>query len=165
MDDPFFPVDLDAVPARIDMEEFASGTERRAGPFRIRSTRVYHPAPALAYRVEADGGSFVYATDTEDPFSGAENPVVALAQGADLLVHDAQYVDDDYKKGWGHSTVATAIDVAVRSCAKRLVLFHHDPERSDDALDRIGAEAQRLARQRGSSIEVLVAYEGMELQV
>ena len=165
MDDPFFPVDLDAVPAQISMEEFASGTDRTVGPFKVHATRIHHPAPALAYRVECDGRSMVYATDTEDPFSGTENPVVALAEGADLLVHDAQYLDDDYKKGWGHSTISTAVDVAVRAKAKRLVLYHHDPERSDDALDKIGATAQRLARERSSGLEVLVAYEGMELTV
>lgn len=165
MDDPFFPVDLDAIPAQIHMQEFASGTERSAGPFRVRSARVFHPAPALAYRVETDGRSMVYATDTEDPFSGKENPVLDLAEGVDLLVHDAQYLDADYKKGWGHSTIASAVDVAVRAKAKRLVLYHHDPDRSDDALDRIGADAQRLARERGSDAEVLVAYEGMELTV
>ncbi len=165
MDDPFFPVDLDAVPAQIQMEEFASGTERSAGPFRVRAARIFHPAPALAYRVEADGRSMVYATDTEDPFSGTENPVIALAKDTDCLVHDAQYLDDDYKKGWGHSTIATAVDVAVKANVKRLVLYHHDPDRSDDALDRVGADAQRLARERGSTIEVLVAYEGMELAV
>lgn len=163
MDDPFFPVDLDAVPGAIHMEEFPSGTAKQCGPFRVGCTRVYHPAPALAYRVEADGRSMVYATDTEDPFSGSENPVVALAKDVDVLVHDAQYTNDDYKKGWGHSTIATAVDVAVRANAKRLVLYHHDPERSDDALDKIGADAQRLARERGSTAEVLVAYEGMEL--
>ena len=123
------------------------------------------PAPALAYRVEADGRSVVYATDTEDPFSGNENPVVALAKDADVLIHDAQYDDDDYKKGWGHSTIATAVDVAVRAGVKRLVLYHHDPDRSDDMLDKVGADAQRLARERGSTAEVLVAYEGMELEV
>jgi phosphoribosyl 1,2-cyclic phosphodiesterase len=165
MDDPFFPVDLDAVPGQIQMAEFPSGTERTAGPFRVRATRIYHPAPALAYRVEADGRSMVYATDTEDPFSGTENPVVALAKDVDVLVHDAQYQDDDYKKGWGHSTIASAVDVAVKANAKRLVLYHHDPERSDDALDKVGADAQRLARERGSTAEVLVAYEGMELTV
>ena len=165
MDDPFFPVDLDAVPAQVEMEEVPSGATKRVGPFRVSAMRVHHPAPALAYRVEADGRSVVYATDTEDPFSGNENPVVALAKDADVLIHDAQYDDDDYKKGWGHSTIATAVDVAVRAGVKRLVLYHHDPDRSDDMLDKVGADAQRLARERGSTAEVLVAYEGMELEV
>jgi len=165
MDDPFFPVDLDAIPAKIDMDEFPSGGTKGVGSFRVTAARIYHPAPALAYRVEADGRSVVYATDTEDPFSGAENPVVPLADGADVLIHDAQYLDDDYKRGWGHSTPATAVEVAVRANVKRLVLYHHDPERSDDMLDKIGADAQRLARERGSGLEVLVAYEGMELSI
>lgn len=165
MDDPFFPVDLDAVPAKIDMEEIPSGGRKTVGHFKVTAMKVHHPAPALAYRVEADGAAVVYATDTEDPFSGKDNPVVELAADADVLVHDAQYVDDDYKKGFGHSTVATAVDVAVRARVKRLVLYHHDPDRTDDMLDKIGADAQRLARERGSSAEVLVAYEGMELSI
>ena len=163
MDDPFFPVDLDAVPAKLEVDEIPSGDDRTATGFTVRTARLHHPAPALAYRLEADGRALVYATDTEDPFSGQENPVVALARDADCLIHDAQYVDADYKKGWGHSTIATAVDVAVRAGAKRLVLYHHDPERTDDALDKIGADAQRLARSQGAATEVLVAYEGMEL--
>ncbi|MDE3100883.1 MAG: MBL fold metallo-hydrolase [Chloroflexota bacterium] len=163
MDDPFFPVDLDAIPARLDIEEMPHDGVRDAGPFHVRSTLLYHPAPALAYRVEADGRSLVYATDTEDPFSGRENPVIALASGADCLIHDAQYQDDDYKKGWGHSTIASAVDVAARAGVRRLVLYHHDPDRSDDALDEIGKRAQELARERAGDLEVLVAYEGMEL--
>jgi phosphoribosyl 1,2-cyclic phosphodiesterase len=164
MDDPFFPVDLDALPAQMSIEEIAEGEEHRLSGFRVRAVPVFHPAPALAYRVEADGRSLVYATDTEDPFSGHENPVIGLAQGADCLIHDAQYLDADYKKGWGHSTVQTAIDVALRAGVGRLVLYHHDPDRSDDALDKIGAEAQRLARESGD-LEVLVSYEGMELEL
>jgi phosphoribosyl 1,2-cyclic phosphodiesterase len=165
MDDPFFPVDLDGMPAKLDIDEIGVDADRRFGPYAVRTALLYHPAPALAYRVEADGRSLVYATDTEDPFSGKVNPVIALSEGADCLIHDAQYEDDDYKKGWGHSTIASAIDVAARAHVKRLVLYHHDPERSDDALDEVGKRAQALARERASSLEVLVAYEGMELTV
>ncbi len=165
MDDPFFPVDIDGLPAKLEIEEIPNGGERDTGPFHVRSALLHHPAPALAYRVEADGRSLVYATDTEDPFSGKENPVIALAAAADCLIHDAQYQDDDYKKGWGHSTIASAIDVAARAGVKRLVLYHHDPDRSDDALDEVGKRAQQLARERGGTLEVLVAYEGMELTI
>jgi phosphoribosyl 1,2-cyclic phosphodiesterase len=162
MDDPFFPVDLEAVPAKLEIDELGERTERRVGPFRVRAASLFHPAPAFAYRVEADGRALVYATDTEDPFSGRENPVVELAQGADVLIHDAQYVNGDYKKGWGHSTAESAVDVALRAGAKKLVLYHHDPDRTDDALDKIGVDTQRLASQKGA-LEVLVAYEGMEI--
>jgi ribonuclease BN (tRNA processing enzyme) len=128
----------------------------------VRATTIFHPAPALAYRIEADGRSLVYATDTEDPFSGQPNPVIELAADADALIHDGQFLDADFKPGWGHSTVATALDVARRARAKRLILYHHDPDRTDDALDRIGVEAQRAA---GNALEVIVAREGTELEI
>lgn len=165
MVDPFFPVDLDAMPARLDINEFPEGETRRVGPFDVRSVRVYHPAPALAYRLEAGGRTLVYATDTEDPFSGRPNPVIGLAEDADVLIHDAQYLNGDYKKGWGHATMETAVEVALTAKARKLVLYHHDPDRSDDALDKMGADAQRLARSKGATLQVMVAYEGMEIEV
>jgi len=107
----------------------------------------------------------VYATDTEDPFSGQPNPVIALAHKADTLIHDGQFLDADFKPGWGHSTVAKALDVATRARVKRLILYHHDPDRTDDALDRIGVETQRAADANGGGLIVTVAREGMELEI
>ena len=163
MDDPFFPVDLDGLPVQLEIHEVESGSTRAVGPYQVRATKIFHPAPALAYRIEADGRSLVYATDTEDPFSGQPNPVVELAKEADALIHDGQYLDTDFKPGWGHSTIATALEVAHRAHVKRLILFHHDPDRTDDALDRIGAETQRAADAGGGGIEIVVAKEGAEL--
>ncbi|HYK97639.1 MAG TPA: MBL fold metallo-hydrolase [Candidatus Acidoferrales bacterium] len=165
MDDPFFPVDLDDIPARIDIGELMDGSDERMGPYRVRSASIFHPAPALAYRIEADGKSLVYATDTEDPFSGKLNPVIKLAEGADTLIHDAQFLKSDFKPTWGHSTIESAIDVAAKAKVKRLVLYHHDPDRSDDALDHIGREASRAGRERLAGLEVVVAREGLELEV
>lgn len=165
MDDPFFPVDLDGLPVQLEVHEVASGSKRTVGPYQVTAAKLFHPAPALAYRIEADGRSIVYATDTEDPFSGEPNPVVDLAKNVDTLIHDGQYLDTDFKPGWGHSTVATALDVAARAHAKRLILYHHDPDRSDDALDRIGVEAQATANKNGGGLEVIVAREGMEITI
>jgi phosphoribosyl 1,2-cyclic phosphodiesterase len=165
MDDPFFPVDLDDLPALIEIGEMKHGSDELIGKFRVRAAHLYHPAPALAYRVEADGRSLVYATDTEDPFSGKANPVVDLAKDADTLIHDAQFLKSDFKPTWGHSTIDSAIDVAARAKVKRLVLYHHDPDRSDDALDHIGREAQRAGRERAPGLDVIVAREGLELEV
>ena len=165
MDDPFFPVDIDDLPAKLNIGELHDGSDEQIGRYRVRAARVFHPAPALAYRIEADGRSVVYATDTEDSFSGNVNPVIALAQGADTLIHDAQFIQSDYKPTWGHSTITSAIDVAVKAKVKRLVLYHHDPDRSDDALDHIGREAQHSARELSPGLEVLVAREGLELEV
>ncbi len=165
MDDPFFPVDIDDLPVKLEIAEMGDGSDERVGPYRVRSATIYHPAPTLAYRIEADGRSVVYATDTEDPFSGRPNPVIPLSMGADTLIHDAQFVQSDFKATWGHSTIDAAIDVAVRSEVKRLVLYHHDPDRSDDALDQIGKDAQRAASERRAGLEVVVAREGLELEV
>ena len=165
MDDPFFPVDLDGLPVQLEVHDLKSGAQRRIGPYDVRAVRIYHPAPALAYRVEADGRSLVYATDTEDAFNGEVNPVIALARGADTLIHDAQFLDGDFKRGWGHSTIASAIDVAAQAQVRRLVLYHHDPDRTDDALDEIAIEAQRSAHAQRPGLEVVVAREGLELPV
>ena len=165
MDGAFFPVDLDDLPAKLEIDDIHQGSDEMIGPYRVRAADIFHPAPSLAYRVEADGRALVYATDTEDPFSGKPNPVIALAEGADTLIHDAQFLTSDFKPTWGHSTIETAIDVAARAKVKRLVLFHHDPDRSDDALDHIGRDAQRAGRERLSGLEVLVAREGLELEV
>lgn len=165
MDDPFFPVDLDGLPVQLEVHEIASGSRRAVGPYTVTAATIFHPAPALAYRIEADGKSLVYATDTEDPFSGKLNPVIELAANADTLIHDGQFLDEDFKKGWGHCTVAMAIDVAARANVRRLILYHHDPDRSDDALDRIAVDAQKRADDLGAGLEVLVAREGMELPI
>ena len=165
MDDPFFPVNLDALPIQLSIAEVRSGEKRSVGRFTVQAAAVFHPAPALAYRIEADGGSLVYATDTEDPFSGKPNPVIPLAKGAHTLIHDAQYVNNDFKKTWGHSTVDKAIDVAVEAGVRRLVLYHHDPDRSDDALDQIELEAQERAHTLLPGLEVVAASEGLELDV
>ncbi|MEP7003090.1 MAG: MBL fold metallo-hydrolase [Chloroflexota bacterium] len=165
MDDPFFPVDLDGLPVHLEVHEVESGSRRVVGPYTVTATTIVHTAPALAYRIEADGKAIVYATDTEDAFSGKPNPVIELARNADALIHDGQFLDEDFKPGWGHSTVAKAIEIASLANAKRLVLYHHDPDRSDDALDRIGADAQQRADGLGKGLHVIVAREGLELAV
>ncbi len=165
MDEPFFPVDLDDLPVQLTVAELDDGSDEQIGHFRVRAARLYHPAPALAYRVEADGKSIVYATDTEDAFSGRPNPVVSLALNADTLIHDAQFLETDYKPTWGHSTIASAIDIAAQAKVRRLVLYHHDPDRSDDALDQIAVRSQQEMNRRATGVEVIVAREGLELQV
>ena len=165
MDDPFFPVDIDDLPAQLSVGELQDGSDEQIGRFRVRAASIFHPAPALAFRLESDGRALVYATDTEDPFSGKPNPVVTLASGADTLIHDAQFVESDFKPTWGHSTIASAIDVAIDAKVKRLVLYHHDPDRTDDALDAIATESRKQTKKKGSSMEVVVAREGMELAI
>ncbi|OLC58843.1 MAG: hypothetical protein AUH85_00110 [Chloroflexi bacterium 13_1_40CM_4_68_4] len=165
MDDPFFPVDLDAMPAGVKVKELGKSSFE-LGSLRVKSARLFHPSPRLGYRVEARGHAIAYVTDTEDAHrDGEPNPVLALARGADILIHDAQYVDADRKPGWGHTTMESAVDVALRAGVRELVLYHHDPERSDDALDDIERRAAKVVRSRGGKLRVRVAREGMQLEV
>lgn len=144
---PSFPVDLSALRARVTYRPAVAHEPFEVGPFRVTATDLSHPNGVLAWRVEAEGRAVVYATDTEH--GGTIDPrLVALAEGADLLVHDAQYTDEEYasRRGWGHSTWGEAVEVARRAQVGRLALFHHDPRRDDDTLAIIEDRARALLR-------------------
>ncbi|MGH7794850.1 MAG: MBL fold metallo-hydrolase [Candidatus Binatia bacterium] len=118
----------------------------------------------MLYRVHFKNKSFVYATDIEQQ-DGGYPEIIEFARGADLLIHDAQYRRDEYvsrvkpRKGWGHSTVDMATDVAKKAGVKRLALFHHEPTHDDNTMKKI----ERLARQRFRS--TVLAREGMQIDL
>jgi CheY-like chemotaxis protein len=183
MDYSYFPVPIADVPAQLDFQEVGE-EEFAIGVVRVRTQYLNHTAPCLAYRIEAGGAALVYATDHEpnseilwrsDRGARIFTPGAMLHAGdsrhaeflhdADLVIHDAQYLASEYpqKVRWGHSTMEYAVDVAIAARAKRLALFHHDPFRTDVAMDRLLAAAAERAGASGSSLEVLAAVEGMEL--
>ncbi|MCI0475808.1 MAG: MBL fold metallo-hydrolase [Anaerolineales bacterium] len=131
----------------------------------IHALRSYaHPQGVSIYRIEHNGKAVVYSTDTEG-YVGGDQRLIRFARDAALLIHDAQYTEPEYsnpqssKQGWGHSTWRMALNVAQRAQVKQLVLFHHDPEHSDEMLDAVEKEARalfpatRLARE-GMTVEV-----------
>ena len=113
----------------------------------------------FAYRVEEAGRSVVYAPD-HAPAAGVDAAALALLAGADVLVHDAQFLEPErrWADAYGHATVADAAALAERSGIATLVLFHHGPGRTDDALDRITDGLE-------TSVTVVVAREGETLEV
>lgn len=124
-----------------------------------------HPGGVLIYRIEWRGQALVYATDTEG-YVGTDRRLAKFAQGADLLIHDAQYAEEHYNgrmpgfpatQGWGHSTAAMAIDVAQAAGVKHLVLTHHEPRYVDETIQAIEARA------RQSFPDLQAAYEGLEV--
>lgn len=122
-----------------------------------------HPrGGCFLYRIDYAGRRLVYATDTEG-YVGGDTRLIRFAEGADVLIHDAQYRHHEYveglKQGWGHSTVEMAIDVAQQAKAKQLVLFHHAPTNDDDTILAIESEAQALFPAS------LVAYEGLTIEL
>ncbi|HAE37338.1 MAG TPA: hypothetical protein DCG57_01730 [Candidatus Riflebacteria bacterium] len=92
---------------------------------------------------------------------------VEFARDADLLFHDAQYTEEDMVKtrSWGHSTYAEALDLAIRANVKKLGLFHHDPDRTDNEIDQMVSELQAKAATRSSQLEVFAVYEGMQIEL
>ena len=140
---PQFPVTLDALVGARDFLDAPIDQPFEVGPFRITPCEQDHPDGVVAYRIEAGGRALVFATDIEHR-GGIDGQLVSLSEGADLLVHDAQYTPAEYRGdvgpprvGWGHSTWDTAVAVAQRAGAARLALFHHDPGHGDDAVAAI----------------------------
>lgn len=131
----------------------------------IRTLRSYaHPGGVLIYRIEWQGTSVVYATDTEG-YVNTDRRLVEFAKNADVLIHDAQYTEEHYlgkvpnvgaTQGWGHSTPAMACDVAKAANIKQLILFHHDPRYGDDVVARNEADAKALFANAQAAYEGLV---------
>lgn len=158
MRDPVFPVklgDMGGATKFIDFnvgESFTIGTD-----VTVKTAPLNHPNGATAYRLEAEGKVLCYVTDTEHTPGTPDQNVVDLIQGADLVVYDSTYTDDEYPKkiGWGHSTWQEGIRLCRAAGVKRLAIFHHDPDHTDDFMDRVDDDA------RHTWDKAFVAREGM----
>jgi phosphoribosyl 1,2-cyclic phosphodiesterase len=158
---PLFPVHLSEVPATIHYHD-ASESEWTIDGARFASHAIIHPGPTVGYRVEAGGKSLAYLTDHEPALGSnlaSDSPEwisgFALARDVDLLIHDCQYSNEEYRtrQGWGHSTTEQVAHFADRSGADRLLLFHHDPMHADEMLETMlddviatwGVDPERVA--------------------
>lgn len=166
-----FPVRAADIPAKL---EFCAMTEVewRIGSATVRRIALNHPGGCQGFRIDDDGGaSFAYLTDNElSATSEGATSAAELARfidGAQLVVHDAQYVDDDMpqKRGWGHSTVNDALELGKLAQVPHLVLFHHEPERDDDELDALGHSANAWLREHAPACRVTVAREGWDVEI
>jgi phosphoribosyl 1,2-cyclic phosphodiesterase len=142
---PLFPVHLRDLPCNLHLHEVPCG-EFTVGGFRISSALVCHPGPTVGYRIATSRAVLAYLPDHEPalgverfPLEGGWTSGYALAEGADLLIHDAQYSADEYADhvGWGHSSVQDALAMAALADVKHFVPFHHDPAHTDEHLDRL----------------------------
>lgn len=142
---PVFPVRLDEVGARIKTCEVKPGDVFVVGEATIRVGRGNHPGGAVVYRIEHEGRSLVYATDTEH-YACVDPALRALAEGADVLIYDSQYTPEEYrsKVGWGHSTYVAGAELARAAGVGTYVLYHHDPTRSDRGVVEVEARAREL---------------------
>ena len=167
MNYPNFPVTLEQMAADIDFHEFDDGQSVDLGNgARVIALEMNHPNGCHGYRVEYNNKCLTYCTDTEHREQPDEN-VLQLARNTDLFIYDAQYTPEEYAGddggiphlGWGHSTYAEGARLAKLAGAKRLVLFHHDPEHDDEAISAIERRCRKLfantdAAQEGRSYEL-----------
>jgi CheY-like chemotaxis protein/phosphoribosyl 1,2-cyclic phosphodiesterase len=183
MQHPYFPVTLKQLSATIRYSDLVEGA-LTVGGVRVVAQYLNHPALTLGYRLEADGAAVVYAVDHEPhmrdrPDGGgiasadatalhAEDARhVAFLEGADLVIHDAQYTASEYpeKVNWGHSPAETAVDYALAAHARRLALTHHDPLRDDDAVDQLVEVCRERVRRAGGTLDVFAAAEGQIIEL
>lgn len=161
MSPPLFPIPPDAFRAKVEFRDFECGEVMHPRPgVRMATVALDHPGGAVGYRVEYDGRAVCYVSDTNHPGDGRVNPEIRdLVAGAEIVVYDAMFTDEEHaqRPDWGHSTWREGARLCEEAGAGTLVLWHHDPIRSDDALDAIGAEAD--AARPGT----LVAREGLIL--
>lgn len=157
---PHFPVDMNDLPSHLSFEEVRDRASTRLGDVRVTIAKANHPDAVYAFRLEHEGRAIVYATDTEH-YSCVDQRLVALARDADVLIYDAQYLPSEYpaRIGWGHSTWEAGAELARAAGVGKLVLFHHDPTRTDDGVAAIEALT------RDAFAETVAAREGMELSV
>ena len=146
MAQPMFPVPIEAMQGEITYQDFRAGeafTLPADSRISIKTAPLNHPNGATGYRIEFAGKSFCYVTDTEHVIGKPDENILGLIDGADLVVYDSTYTDDEFpaKIGWGHSTWQEGIRLCRAANVKRLAIFHHDPDHEDRFMDRVEADA------------------------
>jgi phosphoribosyl 1,2-cyclic phosphodiesterase len=164
---PLFPIHFSMFPGMVDLHEIADD-QFVVGDAKVMTRLIPHVGHTVGYRVEWEGRSVVYMSDHQMPADGSHSAwpgVLELCQGADLLIHDAQYTPEEFatKRDWGHCTPDYAVWLAATTGVKRLALFHHDPAHDDDELDEILGRAIECAANAG--VEAFAARERLTVDV
>jgi len=175
MDPVVFPVPLKALAAELTVTEVGTGAFEIDG-FKVEAFRLRHPGTTLGFRLKpmTGGASVAYVTDNELGSGGTYDVppdwharLVKFLDGVDTLIHDGMYSDEiiESRAGWGHSTPSQALDLARECGCRRLVLFHHEPENDDAAIDRLLEQARRDGKQSAPALVIDAAREGMALSL
>ncbi len=165
---PFFPVSPFEFRGELEVRPIAAGRlELERSKASVVASLVPHTNVAFGYRIELGGATICYIPDHQAPYTRDTFAATALelADGADLLIHDAQYTPAEFelKSNWGHSTHLYAVDFAIAARVKRLALFHHDPSHSDN--DLLAMELSAKEAYPSSGVEIFAARQGQVLQI
>ncbi len=166
----YFPVPFSVVAATMSFEHLNEGTWE-VGDAKLQTMRVKHPSYVIGYRIEIGGKVICFIPDDEiagdmyEVDEGWYERLVEFVRGADLLLHDSMYTEEEYpsRVGWGHSTFSQSLKLAEDGEVKKLLFFHHDPTRSDEELDEIVDRIRSEAGARGCTVEMEAAAEGIDI--
>ncbi|MCC8429120.1 MBL fold metallo-hydrolase [Reyranella aquatilis] len=167
MQAPLYPVSLDIFQARVEFSEFRAGDTLSCGAVALRTAPLNHPNGATGYRIDYLGKSICYITDTEHREGEIDRNIADLCRGADVMIYDSSYTDEEYERyrGWGHSTWQEGVRIADAAGVGTLAIFHHDPSHDDAFMDNVARAAAALRPGLAPSglPRVLVAHEGLTL--
>lgn len=166
-----FPVPLKHLGASLEFHPIQEG-RYAVGKTNISAIYLNHPGSTLGYKIESEGKSIIYISDNELAYAPKSSyvpdmKILEFCKGADLLIHDGQYTEEEYfrKKGWGHSSFNAALQLAIASKVKSCVIFHHEPEHSDDDLDKIEEWCKTFIQKQGASFGCQLAREGSAISL
>jgi phosphoribosyl 1,2-cyclic phosphodiesterase len=164
---PYFPITLSQLPADLRFIDCEEGVHQIGG-YRVTARVIPHVGRTLGFRIESDHGTVAYLPDHQQPYDGGfdvTDAALELCDGADLLIHDAQFTRDEFQQKyyWGHCMIDYAVAVALRGRVRHLALFHHDPSHNDDMLDDLSQCATDVAGKRG--LRVTAAFEGLTISL
>ena len=185
MESPYFPISMQQMPGTITIHELKE-TSFRVGAVEVKAHFVNHPGVCIGYRLFTPGGSISYLPDVElfqqlrahgkagadaaapqefDAVPEEDRPVLEFVRDSEVLILDAQYDAGEYPQhsGWGHSCFEDAVTFAMQAGVRRLFLFHHDPEHTDEQISRMVARARAMAQRHHSPLLVEAAREGREV--
>ncbi|HOW57270.1 MAG TPA: MBL fold metallo-hydrolase, partial [Smithellaceae bacterium] len=167
---PHFPVEFDAIKAQISYQDTCSNTYQ-LGSVTITPIALSHPNQGSGYKFEEDGKCFVFLTDNELGFrheGGLDyQDYFNFCRGADILFHDAEFKENEYKKtrGWGHSYYHDALRLAMEAQVKAFGLFHHNQERFDEEVDLIIKDCRQIIKHREISMDCFAVHQGWEINL
>jgi len=162
MANPTFPVPLEVMGSKMDFEDFRAGDKFTLGrSIKVTTSPLNHPDGATAYRFDYRGKSMCYVTDTEHVIGKPDQRILSLIEGADVVVYDSTYTDEEFtgKMGWGHSTWQEGVRLCRAANVRMLIIFHHDPDHEDLFMERLESEARQMWP------NALVARENMRINL
>lgn len=167
---PNFPVNFENIRADITYHE-ACEVLFTLNSLTVTPIPLSHPNQGVGYKFVEDGKSFIFLTDNELTFQhpgGADfEDYRDFSADADLLIHDAEYTEEEYKKTrtWGHSVYKDALKLALDARVQKFGLFHHNQERSDEGIDEMLADCRKTVTSNNTSLECFALRQGMEIKL